>query len=328
MPAPSPTAIIRPATSAEDLTTLVELTAAVTPEDTTSLEELAWADVTYPGGTRYLAWDGDRAVGAATGGRIYIYPPEHPDGWLTIVVDPDARRRGVGRALLAAVSADAAAAGKTGLQSRAFADRPEGIAFLEAHGFTEYERARMVRLDLVGLDRPTPVLPDGVVLTTLAERPELVSGVHGVAVEAFDDIPGADEPMAAGDLAEFRARDVDRPGIPADGFQVALDAASGEVIGYASLMFVPGSTTRAWHDMTAVRRAWRGRGLATALKRATIAWAIEHGLTALETGNDVDNAGMRAVNARLGYTPMPDELTMRGPLLLAADGTSPGDTAS
>jgi GNAT superfamily N-acetyltransferase len=320
--------VIRSATSPDDLATLVRLTAAVTPEDTTSLEELAWADVTYPGGTRYLAWDGDRAVGAATGGRIYVYPPEHPDHWMSLVVDPGARRRGIGRELLAMVSADAAAARRTGLQTRAFTDRPEGIAFLEAHGFTEFERARMVRLDLTGLERLETTAPEGAVLTTLAARPDLVSGVHAVAIEAFDDIPGGDEAMAAGDLAEFRARDVDRPGIPADGFQVALDATTGEVVGYASLMFVPGSTTRAWHDMTAVRRSWRGRGVATALKQATIAWAIDHGLTALETGNDVDNAGMRAVNRRLGYTPMPDELVMRGPLFRPADGTSPDDAAS
>ena len=66
--------------------------------------------------------------------------------------------------------------------------------------------------------------------------------------------------------------------------------------------------------MTAVVRAWRGRGLATALKRATIGWAIDHGLDVLQTGNDIDNAPMRAVNARLGYRPTPDLLTMRGPL--------------
>ena len=55
-------------------------------------------------------------------------------------------------------------------------------------------------------------------------------------------------------------------------------------------MFAPGSTTTAWHDMTAVRPAWRGRGIASALKRATIAWAIANGLEALETGNDEANA--------------------------------------
>jgi RimJ/RimL family protein N-acetyltransferase len=71
--------------------------------------------------------------------------------------------------------------------------------------------------------------------------------------------------------------------------------------------------------MTAVLPAYRGRGIATALKRATIAWAIDHGLTALETGNDVENAPMRAVNLGLGYTPIPDEIGYRGPL--AEDGT-------
>ena len=43
-----------------------------------------------------------------------------------------------------------------------------------------------------------------------------------------------------------------------------------------------------------------------------MAWAIANGLEALETGNDVDNAPMRAVNVRLGFRPLPDFLVMRG----------------
>jgi mycothiol synthase len=66
--------------------------------------------------------------------------------------------------------------------------------------------------------------------------------------------------------------------------------------------------------MTAVARAWRGRGVAIALKRATIRWAIDNGLNELRTSNDPDNAPMRAVNATLGYEPLPDRLLMRGPL--------------
>lgn len=117
------------------------------------------------------------------------------------------------------------------------------------------------------------------------------------------------------DLAEFRARDVDRPSIPKDGFFVATEEATGQAVGYASLVIVPRQANRkAWHEITAVLRAWRGRDLAIALKRATIAWAIDHGLDVLITGNDVDNAAVRAVNARLGYRPTPDLLTMRGPL--------------
>jgi len=312
---------IRPATSAADLAALVDLIAAVTPDDPTSVEEIRWSDATYPGTARFLAERAGGAVGATTVGRIFVYPPEHPELFAQIVVRPEARQVGVGAVLLQVVSARAQEAGKTGLQFRAWEHRPEGIAFLVNRGFAELERARMVRLDLARLAPATVSMPAGIGLTDLETRPDLVAGIHAVALEAFDDIPGGDDPMAPGDLAEFRARDVDRPGIPPGAFKVALDESTDEVVGYASLLMVPGSTTVAWHDMTAVRRAWRSRGIATALKMATIAWAVEHGLAALETGNDEENAGMRAVNARLGYAPLPDELTMRGPLFLPGSTT-------
>jgi GNAT superfamily N-acetyltransferase len=138
--------------------------------------------------------------------------------------------------------------------------------------------------------------------------------VHRVAVEAFPDVPTGGEPLHAGTYEEFAARDVDRAGVPRDGFVIAVDEATGEAAGYANLLFVPGSTTVALHDMTAVRPSFRGRGIATALKRATIAWAIANGLEALETGNDETNAPMRAVNRALGYRPIPDLIGLQGPL--------------
>jgi GNAT superfamily N-acetyltransferase len=295
-----------------DLATVVAITGAVSPDDPTSIEEIRWADATYPGAVRFLAEAAGRAVGVGTVGRIYMYPPEFDALWATIEVLPEARRHGVGSALLAAVSERARAGGKSALHVPATEARAEGIEFLVNRGFTEYERAKAVELALAGLAPPTVDPPDGVLVTTLAERPDLVTGVHRVALEAFADIPGGEEPTAAGDLAEFRARDVDRPSIPWDAFMVATDAATGEVIGYASLLLAPGTSRRAWHDMTAVLRAWRGRGIAAALKRATIRWAVENGVEALQTGNDTDNGPMRAVNARLGYRPLPDLLTMRG----------------
>jgi GNAT superfamily N-acetyltransferase len=294
-----------------DLEAIARIVNAVTPDDPTTVDEMRWSDATYPGTARFLAEDGGEAVGAATVGRIYVYPPEFPDLWGSVVVLPESQRRGIGSELLRTISAHARAAGKTGLHVRATEGQPEGIAFLRSHGFKEYERARMVRLELAGSRIPAVDPPAGVVLTSLEERPDLVAGVHTVALEALPDIPGGD-PIAAGDLAEFRARDVDRPSIPAGGFKIAVEADTNRVIGYASLIFVPGSSTVAWHDMTAVLRDWRGRGVARALKLATIGWAIGHGLEALETGNDDDNAPMRAVNLRLGYRPLPDEVTMRG----------------
>lgn len=312
---------LRRATSDADLAVIASLVSEVTPEDPASVADMRWGDAAYPpGAARFVVERADEIVATASVGRVYVHPPEHPDLWGTIVVRPEVRRQGLGHALLVAISRHAQAAGKTGLTIRVSADRPESAAFLEHRGFTERERAAMVRLDLDGRMPPDQATPDGIRLTTIAERPDLVTGVHAVASEAFLDIPSEDEPMTAGGLEEFRTRDLERPGIPPDAFFVALDEATDEVVGYASLIFLPGSTTVAWHDMTAVRRAWRGRGVASALKRATIAWAIEHGLTALETGNDLENAPMRAVNRRLGYVPLPDDLLYRGPLVLEPRG--------
>ncbi len=285
---------------------------ATTPDNPTSIDDMRWEDATYPGTVRFLAEETGEAVGAATVGRIYMYRPEYPALWGSVNVLPAARRRGIGSTLLRTISAHARSVAKPALHVSASDGRPEGIAFLRKHGFVEYKRSKTLRLELAGLRAPEIDPPLGVRLTSLEERPDLVAGVHAVAIEAFPDIPGGDEPIAAGDLAEFRARDVDWPAIPPGGFVVAVESATDRVIGYASLVFKPGSTTVASHDMTAVVRDWRGRGLAGALKRATIVWALAHDLEALETGNDGDNAPMRAVNARLGYRPLPDEVTMRG----------------
>ena len=306
------TVVIREASDDGDLATIVEIVDAVTPNDPSSIEEIRWADSTYPGTTRLLAELGGRPVGVGTVGRMFVHPPEYDGLWATIAVLADARRQGAGTELLARISDRARAAGKGWLHIPVTEDHPDGIAFLEHRGFTEYERSKMVRLDLAGLAAPPIGLPDGIRLTTLAERPDLVEGVRDVAVEVFPDIPGGEDPISVGDLEEFRARDVDRPGILHDAFMVALESASGRVVGYASLILQPGSRSVAWHDMTGVRPDWRGRGLAGALKRATVGWAIANGLDALETGNDIDNAPMRAVNARLGFRPLPDFLVMRG----------------
>jgi GNAT superfamily N-acetyltransferase len=298
------------------LANYVRIRNAVAPENSDSLEQLAWQAATYPGdGARFLAVDADGiAVGTATTGRIWMYGPEYPRWWLGIWVLPHARRRGHGSALYSACGDAARAAGKTGFDTELSAIHEEGLRFLAHRGFVETDRSRMVRLDLAGLAAPDPRPPAGVRLVTLADRPDLLPGVHATAIEAFPDIPHDGEPLSALDLDGFTARDVTRPGIPKDAFFVAVAEATGDVAGYASLIYDAASSTVAYHDMTAVRRAYRGRGIATALKQATIAWAVEHGLEALDTGNDVENAPMRAVNLALGYRPLPDWIGLQGPL--------------
>ena len=298
----------------DDYPTLAAIINAVTPEAPNSVENMLWSDATYPGGARFVADLDGETVGGATTGRIFMFQPDFDAFWGDIHVLEAARRRGVGSALFAAISTEASAAGKTHLHIAASTARPDAITFLEHRGFVEYDRWKLLALDLTGLEPPAVELPEGIAMTTLADRPDLIEGVHAVAIDSFRDIPTGGEPISAGTLDEFRRRDVDRSEIPPEGFAIAVEEATGEVVGYGSVMFLPGSTTRGFHDMTAVRRSWRGRGVGRALKQATIAWSIRNGLVQLETGNEDRNAPMRALNESLGYRPQPDDITFRGPV--------------
>jgi GNAT superfamily N-acetyltransferase len=304
---------IRPATTDADLGHVARIVSTVSPDAPTTVEDMRWADEKYPGGHRFLAWLDGEAVGAAGVGRVYIYPPDFDGLWTNISVLRTHRRRGAGSSLLAAVSQAARDAGKSSLLGQTRSDRPEAIAFLEHRGFRETDRMKVVRLDLPGLAVPIVDPPAGVEITSLEAHPELVAGVYEAAKEILPDIPG-DGPVAPETIEEFRVRDVDGPRIPHGAFKIAIEAETGRVVGYANLGLIPGNPRLAWHMMTGVARAWRGRGLATALKRATIVWAIEHELEAIEGSNDVDNAPMRAVNRRLGYQPEADFIGVRGPL--------------
>jgi GNAT superfamily N-acetyltransferase len=146
---------------------------------------------------------------------------------------------------------------------------------------------------------------------TWAERPDLAPQLHEIACEALPDIPGEEDAVVPG-LEEWLAEDMsglnDRP----EGVIVAL--ADGVAVGYAKFHLPQARPGVAVHDLTAVRRAWRGRGVAGVLKRAQLAWAAERGYHRLETGNEERNAPIRALNARLGYRPAADFVRLHGPV--------------
>jgi GNAT superfamily N-acetyltransferase len=311
---------VRPATSDEDLAHIAGIVCAVTPDNPTSVSEMRWQEEHYPGGRRFIAWLDGVAVAGGGVGRVYVYPPEFPGLWGNITVLPEHRRQGVGTAMYAAISDVAREQGKTMLVGRTTSDRPDAIAWMERRGFEEHERMKVVRLALVGRTLPDLEVPDGVEITSLEARPDLVGGVYAVAKEALPDIPG-DGPVAPDTLEEFVMRDVHRAVVPHGGFAVALEKGTGRVVGYGNLLSPPGTSKIAWHGMTAVARDWRGRGLARALKVSTIHWAAANGLEGLDTANDIDNAPMRAVNRRLGYEPQPDEIYFRGPLAPLREGS-------
>ena len=130
-----------------------------------------------------------------------------------------------------------------------------------------------------------------------------------VEVEAAPDIP-TEGGVEAWPFERWRSIVFDAPVSLPEAAVVAV--AEGEVVGSAFLYAMTDGAAE--HGLTAVRRAWRSRGIATALKRAQINWARAAGYTELHTSNDETNFAMRGINARLGYEPTPAFVMVRGPL--------------
>jgi mycothiol synthase len=224
-------------------------------------------------------------------------------GSLAPRVLPEARRRGVGAALLEALGAHLAAQGFS--EANALVDDDDSLAFAERFGFREVDR-QVEQVRTIGREEP-PRAPDGVELVSLAQRPELSTAVYTeLAAEALADIP-VDRPL------EVSLEDWERSWVSlSEGTFLAL--ADGGVVGCAGLMRDDDRLDRAEHSLTAVRRDWRGRGVAKALKEATIAWAAENGIRELYTWTLCGNEPMRQLNERLGYVVRSRCTTVRGPV--------------
>ncbi len=239
----------------------------------------------------------------------------HTDAW--IVVPGAERRRGIGSALHRHVSAWSREVGRVGLDVWVRDDDPDGPGFWARRGFVEVGREERCRLELDATAAAPPVqVPDGIRLVTFAGRPELERGMYEVSKEAVADVPGAD-PYDVGDFTHFLDGELRIPGMIEECAVVAM--AGDLVVGYAILVRYEARPTVACHEMTAVARAWRGRGIARAMKHAQITLARSVGLEALEADNERRNGPMRAINARLGYTPLPASIQLRGPFAQVAD---------
>jgi mycothiol synthase len=90
----------------------------------------------------------------------------------------------------------------------------------------------------------------------------------------------------------------------------------GEVIGCAGLNRDPDQPQRCENALTAVRRGWRGRGIAVHLKCRTLRWAAEHGVTEVYTWTQAGNTAMLTLNERLGYVRGHTSITLSRPLPL------------
>jgi mycothiol synthase len=278
--------------------------------DVFGVDELAHALETDPESAWILAYLGGEAAGIGVG------RPSSIAGSLYAMarVLPEHRRKGVGSALYGALSAHARRLGRTSLWGRIREDDAESRRFAEQRGFTKVGREYEVVLD-VERARGSPEPPPGVEIVSVAERPDLARAVHDVDTEVAPDAPGYEEGYEPMSFERWHNQYLEGPGAVPQALMVAL--AEGQVVGYAGLRRRGAISPIAEHQLTSVRRRWRRRGIATALKRAQIERARAVGIKRLCTTNDETNVAMRGVNAQLGYRPEPAKILVSGPLAAA-----------
>jgi mycothiol synthase len=254
-----------------------------------------------------LASEGERDVGTAIGIGGWHSPEGVARGEVRVV--SDVRRRSIGSDLLSELAAWAIDLGYVELQGPVKEVDDVSLAWAERRGFVEVGRNSLLTLDLTAIEAPVVEPPDGIEVVSWAEWPEAARGMYEVACEAYPDIPGEEDAEIA-PYDEWLSMDMQGAGDRPEATFVAL--AGGEVVAYAKLSLSRARPSVAMHDITGVRRAWRGRGIAGALKAAEIAWAKESGFERLETQNEERNEPIRRLNERYGYVVTPGSVTVRG----------------
>ena len=288
---------LRPCETNDDLEAWRQVRIAVLPNE--RCETVEWIGRSLTPERLYMLAELDGALaGSGLAGRSDLGGAGlHPR------VLPWARRRGVGTALLLALAEHAAGCGFD--EAGTIVNDAGSLAFAERFGFREVDR-EVEQVRTIG-DEPAPPVPGGIELVAVADRPELWRAAYDpLALQAFADM-ALDRPLRVS-LEQWERDWLSWPEA------MFLAVAGGEVVGCAGLERDADDPGRAENALTAVRRDRRGEGIASALKRVTLAFAAANGVREVYTWTQQGNDEMRRLNEHLGYVTRSECIRVRAPL--------------
>jgi GNAT superfamily N-acetyltransferase len=286
---------IRPLELDRDADDLVRLVRDAVPPATVNRAAIVSRVSSVPARAGLRIWVAEVDGEAVGRGDVFMnfFSKESRRCFVAVTVRSDHRRHGIGSQLYELCVAHAAELRAEGLITN-FYENPAGVAFALARGWREVRAETESVLDPRTV---TEAVPTDVDLRPVADvDPRQVWRVDAEATldvpqtETVDDLPYDvwEDHVLRYPLFE-----------PNGSFVAVVDG----VVAATSLLVADRESGRGTNMFTGTLRAYRGRGLARAVKLATTHWAAANGITQITTTNDETNAPMLAVNRRLGYKP-------------------------
>lgn len=295
----------------EDYEALVEIDNVNFPDHPSSLEEWRFWDENRDPKCRWRRWvaESDEVV-LGYGGYSQYEDMFHPRKFqLELGVHPSHQRQGIGSFLYLTVLKNLESLDPISLRAWAKEDMNYSCAFLERRGFINDMRVWESRLDVANFDF-TPYAglsekleSEGFQIRTLDELrfdPERDLKLYELQKEISWDVPIPEERTEIS-LAIYEKWLKD-PDLLPDAFFIMV--CEGEYVGLSNLRYNPKSPDL-FQGLTGVKRAFRRKGLALALKLRGIAYAREHGCPGLRTNNESMNEPILNLNRRLGFVRQP-----------------------
>ncbi len=257
-----------------------------------------------------------------------------PDTYhIEVKVDPQQRRRGIGRAMYDDLLAAAGERDAKQLVAGVKESMTGGLEFARRQGFTEVKRDWESRLDAEHFDfgafaeAPRRVVEAGLRITTLAEEiaddPSALERIYELDCDCGRDVPSTD-PFTPLAFEDWRREVLESPNSTPDAFYLAVSP-EGRYLGVSNLWRSLEDPSFIWQGLTGVRREARGKGIAMALKLRTVEYARDHGIREIKTWNDQRNRPMLRINEAMGFVKQPAWIEMRKELRPGTNvGITPG----